>query len=226
MAPSRGRLHPSDRVAQKHRRFAQEFFVDCDGPAAYKRTGYKGTSANVVRNEVVRLLWNPHVQQCLAEEFARLQARAQLDQERHALEVCRVAYSDLRDVCAWGPDGVQFKDSAALSPEAARTVQSVKSTTRTRLVSVGKALVPETETRIELTLHPKVPALALLQTMFEKGQATRQALEVKLRALAALAGQYVPRSAHAQYLAEVRLVLGDVPAALSGPDASRDDGTG
>jgi hypothetical protein len=133
-----------------------------------------------------------------------------LDQDRHALEVCALAYSDLGDVCTWGPEGVVLYASDAIPAQARRAIQSVKSVTKTRLVA-GKdgQLSPEKETRTEVTLHPKVPALSLLQTMFDRGQTVRQHLEGKLHQLAGLAAKFIPVEQHAQYFAAVRMVMGD-----------------
>jgi hypothetical protein len=169
---------------------------------------------------VSRLLKSAQVQQYLAEEYRRLRGRLTVDQDRHAQEICDVAYSDLRDVCSWGPDGVVLKPSDAVPEHAARAVQSIKCTTKTRLIPLDDGtLVPATETRAHVTLHPKVPALSLLQTMFERGQAVQQHLEGKLREIAGIAAKYVPSEDHAQYLAEVRLALGDEAPSVPEPEA-------
>jgi hypothetical protein len=194
----------------RYERFAQEFFVDLDPSAAYRRAGFKAATAAAGYTAAARLFRNVRVQAYLAEEFQRLQGRLTLDQDRHATEVCHVAYSDLRDVCSWGPDGVVLKPSDAIPEHAARAVQSVKSTMKTRMVpSVDGQLVPEVEVRTEVLLHPKVQALSLLHQMFDRGQAVRQHLEGKLRELAGLAAKYVPTDDRAQYLAEARMVLGN-----------------
>jgi hypothetical protein len=77
---------------------------------------------------------------------------------------------------------------------------------------------PVTETHTQLTMHPKVPALQVLHTMFDKGASIQQHLEGKLREFAGIAAQYVPAEDHGRYLTAVRLVLGD--AADDVPDAS------
>jgi hypothetical protein len=58
----------------------------------------------------------------MAEEFQRLQGRLTLDQDRHATEVWHVAYSDLREMCTWGPEGVVLKPSHEIPAYAARAV--------------------------------------------------------------------------------------------------------
>jgi hypothetical protein len=206
----------------RRKRFAMELFVDMDVVAAYQRAGFHGKNYNTLASGAHQLLAEPRTQAFLAEEFQRLQGRLALDQDRHALEVTHVAYSDLRDVCSWGPQGVALKPSDAIPAHAARAIQSVKSTTKTRMVeNTDGQLVPETETRTEVTLHPKVAALTLLHTMFDRGQTVRQHLEGKLREVAGIAAKYVPREHHAQYLAEVHQSLGgEPPGAVSGTGAA------
>jgi hypothetical protein len=204
----------------RHRQFAMEFFKDFDATAASERCGYHSSNPRAKAQLVHKLMVHPRVQRYMAAEFAKLQQRIALEQEQHARAVMELAYSDLRDLCAWGPDGVILKDSATIPPEAARAVQSVKSTKTTRVIPRENAPpIEETKTLVDIQLHSKVAAQSLLHTMFDKGQATRQALEVKLRALAALAGRYIPAGDHARYLADVRMVLDDVPSSVSGPPA-------
>lgn len=210
-------------VSIRHKRFAIEFFKDFDALAAYDRTpGYQAANKKMNRyNAVSELMARPEVQQFLNAEFTRLQQRVSLEQEEHVKAVCELAYSDLRELCTWGPDGVILKDSQEIPASAARTVKSVKSLTTTRVIPRRDAPpIEETNTRVDIHLHDKVAAQSLLHTMFDKGQATRMALEVKLRALAALAGKYIPAGDHARYLAEVRLVLGDVSGDISGESAA------
>jgi hypothetical protein len=206
----------------RHRQFAMEFFKDFDAGAAYERCGYISRNPRVKAVSIHTLMARPTVQRYLAAEFANLQQRVRLQQEEHARAVMELAYSDLRDLCSWGPDGVQLKDSATIPPAAARAVQSVKSTKTTRTIPRDNAPpIEETKTLVDIQLHSKVAAQSLLHTMFDKGQATFQALEVQLRALAALAGRYIPAGDHARYLADVRLVLGDVQPDLPGESAAR-----
>jgi hypothetical protein len=77
----------------RYRRFAAEFFLDCDAPAAYTRAGFKARTPAAVYTDVSRLMRNADVQRYLAEEFSRLQGRLALDQDRHAEEVTHVSQS-------------------------------------------------------------------------------------------------------------------------------------
>ncbi len=144
-----------------------------------------------------------------------MRTKVDLDQETHALEVCRLAYSDMRDVAEWNAEtGMRVKDSTTIPEAAARAIQKVTSRTRTRVVQQDGQSYPETVVETEVALHPKYQALDLLARMYDKGQTLRVELEAKLRAIAAVAVKFVPEAAMAQYLAEVRIALGDIANGL------------
>jgi hypothetical protein len=153
-----------------YKRFAQEFFVDCDAQAAYLRAGYKAKRGDSARHAVARLLTNVTVQQCLANEFARLQARLNLQQDRATLETCRLAYSNITQMCSWDGGGVVVVPSAQIPEDAQAAIQEVSRVEKIRQwAGADGAPVTETDVRTRVKLHPKVPALAQLHEMFRRG---------------------------------------------------------
>ncbi len=203
--------HHAEDVADRHERFVQEYFTHWDAERAYLAVGYNGKEGHARSAAIGDLLRRLDVQTRMQAQFQRLRQAVALDQQSHAREVCRLAYSDLRELAEWGPQGIRLKPSDEISPDAARTVQRVTSKTRTRMVrNADGEDVPETETDVDIQLHSKTTALDLLHRMYDKSQALRIELEAKLRSVAAVAVRYVPEADRARYLAEVRLALGDI----------------
>jgi hypothetical protein len=195
------------RVDIRHQLFAKEFFVDLDAQAAARRAGYKPRSPAALRTIASRLLTNVNVQRYLAEEFARLQARLDLQQDRAVLETMRVAYSNMRQVCHWGPEGVTLVDADALPEDVRATVRTLRCVTTTRRWG-GATPGQETTTRVEVALHPKLPALQQLQTYFLRGIPLDQEAEAQIQRLVALTVKYVPRDQVEAYCREVQEQLG------------------
>jgi len=209
-----------EKPGRKHQTFAAAFFRHFDAEQAYVEAGYNGAAKNRPTN-ICNLLKNPHMRACMQAEYERLRRKVDLDQQMHAIEVCRLAYSNMRDVCEWDETGVRVKPSAALSEAAARTIQKVTSRTRTRMQGTGEDATPVVEVETEISLHSKTAALDLLHRMYDKSHALRTELEAKLRAVAQVAARYVPAEEMPRYLAEVRLALGDIAREPEASDAIR-----
>lgn len=194
----------------RHAKFVEEFFIDCDVDRAYAAVGYQGKPGWSRRSSIGQLCSNPLVQVQMRAKLAELRRKVDLDQQQHAIAVCELAYSDLRDVASWDATGLRLHPSDTLSPAAARTIQKVTSRTRTRMEVRNGEATPLTEVETEVVLHPKMHALDLLHRMYDKSQALRTELEAKLRAIAQVGARYVPEAEMSRYLAEVRLALGDL----------------
>ncbi len=204
----------------RHKLFALEFFRDCDAHAAYQRAGYKATSHSVVKAAVGQLFANINCQQYLQAEFSRLQSRTEIQQDRTMLEVCRLAYSDLRQVATWGPDGVGLTESSTLSEDAAASVQDVQSVKKTRTIpQKDKEPITEEEVRTRIKLHPKEPALKMLQEFFRRGDPLSLEAEAKVQALLIIMAQYVDKTRLAAFRAHILATFGiDIP----GDDAAEE----
>jgi phage terminase small subunit len=143
-------------------RFAQGLADGLKVVDAYVRAGYGGASRNAARANASALAKDPRITarvEYLRAEIAatHLQRRARVVEE---LE--RVAYADPRQVLDWGPQGVTLKASEGLTDEAASAVQSVK----------------ETKDGVQITLHPKVPALAKLAEIYRLAEGPSQQTNV------------------------------------------------
>ena len=70
-------------------------------------------------------------------------------------EVCRLAFSDIREVATFDEHGVAFKADSELTDDAARAIESVESTVTTP--KTGEVIVNR-----KVRLHSKASALAML----------------------------------------------------------------
>lgn len=82
-------------LGSRQRRFADEYLLDLNATAAYKRAGYRGRGRSA-ENAASRLLGNVGVQQHIAERRAALQEKLELSQERVLKETARLAFDDIR----------------------------------------------------------------------------------------------------------------------------------
>ncbi|HTU18535.1 MAG TPA: terminase small subunit [Gemmataceae bacterium] len=81
-------------LTPKQQRFVEQYLVDLNASAAYKRAGYRCRSDAVARVEGSRLLANPNIAAAIAAAQAQRSERTQLDQDyvldnlREVLERC------------------------------------------------------------------------------------------------------------------------------------------
>lgn len=69
------------RMTARQQRFVQEYLIDLNATAAYRRAGYKASSDTVARVEGCRLLANPSVAAAIQVAQAERAERTRIDQE-------------------------------------------------------------------------------------------------------------------------------------------------
>ena len=136
-------------LTDRQRRFCQEYLLDFNQTAAYKRAGYdaRGNSAEV---NASRLLRNAKVQAYLCELRKEATARAQLSIDEVLQAIAAVAFSRITDACEWDRQGLRLKDSGELSEDAKGAITMVRKTSRSTAIR----------------MHDKVRALQLLADYF------------------------------------------------------------
>ena len=87
----------------KQQRFVDEYLIDLNATAAYKRAGYAARGASADTN-AGRLLRNAEIQALISKSTQNASALAGLTVERTLQELARLAYSDVRKL--YGKDGV------------------------------------------------------------------------------------------------------------------------
>jgi hypothetical protein len=115
--------HRSAQLSPMQERFVQEYLVDCNATAAYKRAGYKG-QGNVAEVNAHRLLRSAKVAAAVqGAQEARAQ-RLQLTQDAVLAELMLLAHSDILDYIIDDHGDVTLR--AGAPPQAMRAVASLK----------------------------------------------------------------------------------------------------
>jgi phage terminase small subunit len=113
-------------LSDKQQRFCEEYLIDLDASAAYRRAGYNPKSENVARSASGRLLLNVAVQ----EEVKRLKVersqRTGITADRVLSELAAIGFSDIGDLLEFTATGVKFKPQDQIPEAARRAVSAVK----------------------------------------------------------------------------------------------------
>lgn len=156
------RVQPKIEIptTELQRRFVKEYLLNGKQmTAAYKkvRSTKKPRTAIELNKLAKQLLNSAGVQYMLnmaderrSTEVGPVLAKYAITEARIAEELAKIALSSLKEVMAWGPDGVVLKDSEAISDDAARTISEVSATS-------GK-----NGTSVKVKQYDKVQALVTL----------------------------------------------------------------
>ena len=116
-AAEASRLARSIRLSPKQRKFVENYLESMNGTESARRAGYR------FPHEISHaVLGSPAVRSAIEERMAERRARYPLLGERVIEELCRIAFSDTRELMRWGPDGLELRPSDELSPEQAASV--------------------------------------------------------------------------------------------------------
>lgn len=137
-------------LTPKQQVFVQEFLVDLNASAAYRRAGYSAKNANV---DGPRLLANPLIAEAVQAAFAERAERVGVSQDDVVRGLMAMAFFDIRKVAEWGvqpdPEDEQrqqaffrLRDSKELADEVAMALQEVR-------VGADGQLVVKSESRVK-----------------------------------------------------------------------------
>lgn len=111
----------------QHDAFVRHYLANgYNGTQAALAAGYAEKSARVTAS---RLLTQDNIRVKISEAVAATLKDLDLDRLRWFQEVRGIAFSDIRQVAEFGPDGLNWKPSSELTDEAARLIESIESTT-------------------------------------------------------------------------------------------------
>jgi phage terminase small subunit len=85
----------SSRITLKQQRFADEYLIDLNATAAYKRAGYKGVG-HVAESSAAEILSNPEVQDYVKLRMKKREERTEVTQDRVLQEYAKLAFLDPR----------------------------------------------------------------------------------------------------------------------------------
>ena len=124
--------------------FIDEYLKDLSGTGAALRAGYSEKTAAQIASENLR---KPEIRQKIRRAMKRRSERTAITADRVLHEYAKIAFSDLRNLATWGPDGLELRESSELTAEDAATVAEITQT----VTKVGG--------RIRLKLWDKMNAL-------------------------------------------------------------------
>ena len=94
-------------MTPKETRFIDEYLIDLNATAAYKRSGYKYKNDKVARVSACRLLVKSNIAAEIANRQKKLREKTDITTERVLLEIRRLAFADSRKL---------FKKNGSLVP--------------------------------------------------------------------------------------------------------------
>lgn len=113
-------------LTDKQARFVEEYLVDLNATQAAIRAGYSADSAYSIGHEN---LSKPEIAEAIAAAQAARSERTKITQDKVLREYARLAFSDMRRLMHWDPDGVRLKDADELDDDDAACVAEVAETT-------------------------------------------------------------------------------------------------
>ncbi len=132
-------------LSDLQQRFVDEYLVDLNGQQAAIRAGYAVIGAGT---QAYRLLKNAQVYEARGE-------RTEIEADRVLKELARIAFSDIKRVAEWTPDGVNYVASEDLDDDTSATISEFTDKTTTSQLGATKR-----EQKIKL--HDKMKALDML----------------------------------------------------------------
>lgn len=99
-------------LTPKQQRFVEEYLVDLNATAAYKRAGYtaKGNAAEV---NAARLLRNAQVQFAVETARTELSKRTEITQDKVLSELAKIGFADMRKLLRWTGNLPKMDEAAA-----------------------------------------------------------------------------------------------------------------
>lgn len=148
-----GEVQISDiKLTAKQQKFADEYLVDLNATQAAIRAGYSKKTAKVIGNEN---LTKPDIERYIAIKQKEISKETGITRDRWLKELEGLSFSKLTDIIDFNDQEVTIKSQDEIPEHALGAISSIQITT-TKINS------KTTEQKINLKLHPKLPALQTL----------------------------------------------------------------
>jgi phage terminase small subunit len=110
-------------LTERERRFVDEYIRTPNGRQAAIRAGYAPSRA---ARSAHWLLAKPGVRQAVDEANAKRSEKKRITADRVLEELGRMAFSNMRDYVAWGPNGIELRDQALLDDDQTAAVADIE----------------------------------------------------------------------------------------------------
>lgn len=141
-------------------RFIDEYMIDLNATAAYKRAGYKATG-RAAENNASRLMGNAGVAAEIARRQGIVSEKHQITAERIVDELAHLALSDVGEIMDFSRTEPRLLAANQIPERARRAIQSVK----VKHYQEGSGVFAREVEIIEFRLWPKNDALEKLSRM-------------------------------------------------------------
>jgi phage terminase small subunit len=121
--PAKRRSRTPTGLTDQQKRFIAEYVRDLNGRQAAIRIGYAKSGA---ASQASRFLAQPPVAAAVDEANAVRSEKKRITADRVLEELGRMAFANIRDYVAWGPEGVKLRDNALLDEEQTAAVADVE----------------------------------------------------------------------------------------------------
>lgn len=111
-------------LTPKQRRFCEEYIVDLNASAAYKRAGYDATGS-VADSNASRLLRNAKIQEYIAELQGKRSQDTGITSERVLKEIARIAFANATNVWKEIDKGVTLKEFSDIDPDTQAAIAEI-----------------------------------------------------------------------------------------------------
>jgi phage terminase small subunit len=147
-------------LTARQERFTQEYLIDLNAGAAYKRAGYTVASDDTAWVNGSRMLSNAKVAARISELQAARSHRTNITADRVLCEIARIAFASIADVASFdAADGVVFLDSTELDDDVKAAIAEISSDVTHRTTTSN---TPDRTVKTRLKMHDKMAALKLL----------------------------------------------------------------
>lgn len=148
----------SPKLTDMQAAFVDNYLVTFSAKKAAIAAGYSQATA---RMQGAQLLNNPNVAKALSKAMEARAERLELRADKFLQEVAKIAYSDIRDVADFGPDGVTIFSAEDITDDAAAAIaEIVENKTARREDRHSKAEI--ITSKIKVKLHSKLKALEIV----------------------------------------------------------------
>lgn len=140
----------TSKLTPKQKFFCQEYLVDCNAGAAYRRAGYKAATDETAWVNAAKLLKNHKVRSYIQELQQERSLRTEVTADRVIEEYRRIAFANISDALDFDSGSVNLKSSKTLPVETLAAISEVGLTESEK----GRT--------VKLKMHDKLNALEKL----------------------------------------------------------------
>ena len=129
-------------LTPKQARFVEEYLIDLNSAAAARRAGYSEKMADRIGYQ---LLEKTRVREAIQIAQRERSARTGVTADRVVAEIAKIAFSDLRNVMKWGPNGIELFSSDDLSDDDVAVVSEISES----VSSAGSSIKVKTYNKLD-----------------------------------------------------------------------------